>query len=318
MKRLFTFLFVIMVLLSCSKEEETTSGNPYDDPSLKAPEDTNQVIPLDSGSFQYLYARVFKPTCSNSGCHDGNFEPDFRTVYSSYNSMVNHLGISNDANNSYTYRVEPGNSSSSLLWARLTIDIPNTSGMMPAVVDTGSDWNENKTVYLQMIKDWIDNGAPDTYGNKPNDANLQPQVTGIMVFPAGNTSNPFPRVGGAQNPISIGNSQVDVWMSFSDDLSDPADFKLTMLKSSYDLYDYTAAKEYTLSKATSISGNDFYGNTATFTHKTSVEFPTDTVGTYIYLRALLQDESQQDTTQMPSNGTNDIIRSYFTLKIDSL
>lgn len=39
-------------------------------------------------TIQGLHAGLFKPTCANSGCHDGNFEPDFRTVESSYYSLV--------------------------------------------------------------------------------------------------------------------------------------------------------------------------------------------------------------------------------------
>ncbi|MBK7268515.1 MAG: hypothetical protein IPI07_03030, partial [Flavobacteriales bacterium] len=32
-----------------------------------------------------------------SGCHDGTFEPEFRTIASAYNSLVYHPVIANDA-----------------------------------------------------------------------------------------------------------------------------------------------------------------------------------------------------------------------------
>ena len=319
MKRVIGILVIIGLIAACSKEEEPASrANPFNDPSLLPPEDTTTPVLLDSGSFEYLYANVFKVTCANSGCHDGNFEPDFRTIYSSYNSLVNHLGISNDVQNSYTYRVEPNNSAKSLMYARLTIDIPNTSGKMPAAIDPGSDWSEKGPTYIELIKNWIDDGAPDAFGNRPTSINANPQVVGFMAFNSGSTTNPLVRFGGGLSPLSIPNTPIDVWFSFADDQTDVTNFKLTQLKSSYELFDFDEGTIYPLNSATPISGSDFWNNTVNFTHKATISFPTDTVGSYIFLRTYLQDDMQIDTTENPNFGTNDILRSYFTLKVDSL
>ena len=44
------------------------------------------VPALPEGNFAWLHQQAFAPTCANSGCHDGTFEPDFRTVGASWNT----------------------------------------------------------------------------------------------------------------------------------------------------------------------------------------------------------------------------------------
>ena len=316
---LIVAILITMVVWSCKKDDETVNYNPYHNPGLLPPVDTNKPIVLEPGSFQYLYDRVFGITCANSGCHDGNFPPDFRTIYSSYNTLVRHPVITNDAQNTYTYRVEPGNSEKSLFYARLTINIPNTSGLMPAVVDQGSDWYDKKDEYILMIKEWIDAGAPDTYGNLPGSSNLKPQVTGLMAFSSGSTTNPLPRLDNKPtNPIIIPKGPVDLWFAFSDDKTAPADFTYMELKSSYELFDFSTAESFAINASTPISGKDFWNQSTSFTHKATLNFPNDTSSTFIFLRTYLQDEAPEDTSIVPNDGTNDIMRSYFTLKVDSL
>ena len=82
--------------------------NPYDAQDL--PEDnTVQGEGLNPASIEGLHANIFGKTCANSGCHDGNFEPDFRTIESTYNTLVFQPIIKNDLQGTYEYRVVPGN-----------------------------------------------------------------------------------------------------------------------------------------------------------------------------------------------------------------
>ena len=140
----------------CKKE----SDNPFENAKNDGVGNNDTII-IPADNFAYLHERIFKPTCANSGCHDGSFEPDFRTVSSSYNTLVNQQCIINDANNSYEFRVKPGAPENSLIIARLTSFIPNSSGVMPLEVDPDSDWKEKKEEYIQNIKDWIKKGAPN-------------------------------------------------------------------------------------------------------------------------------------------------------------
>ena len=319
MRKFFYISILTLLAFSCKKEEDSSSSNPFNDPAIKPPVDTSTPFQYDSSSFQFLYYKVFKPTCANSGCHDGNFQPDFRTIYSSYNTLVLHDVIQNDAQQSFKYRVDPGHPATSLLHERLTNFMENTSGIMPLAVDEDSEWNTDSSLFKKLIFDWIKKGAPDSYGNLPGSVNQKPQVIGIMAFSSGNTTNPYTRKSGGLSPISIPEAAaIDVWFAFSDDKTDPANLKLTTLKSSYELYNFKGSPEYILTKGSSISGKDFWDNTVSFTHKTTLSFPSDTIGTYIFLRTYLMDEDQSDTTEIPNKGTSDIVRSYFTLKVDSL
>lgn len=162
MKYIISISTILILFFACKKEEY---HNPYDDIPSVIVEDTTIVIELDPISIEGLHANIFGKTCANSGCHDGNFEPDFRTIESTYNTLVDQPIIKNDPQGSFQYRVVPNNVEASLLIARLSYDIDGESGVMPLVVEPGSDWEANKETYIQNIKDWISAGAKDPFGN---------------------------------------------------------------------------------------------------------------------------------------------------------
>lgn len=157
----FAALCLTALLFACSKNEHV---NPFD--PFKPKDDV--VVDDDSLSLESLaglHQRVFRPTCANSGCHDGNFEPDFRTIESTYNTLVMQPVIKNDPQNSYTHRVVPGDPDASQLIARLTFDIDGNSGVMPLVIEPDSDWVEERENYIAHIRAWIAKGAPDALDN---------------------------------------------------------------------------------------------------------------------------------------------------------
>lgn len=97
-------------------------------------------------TIQGLHAGLFKPTCANSGCHDGNFEPDFRTVESSYYSLVQQPVIKKDIAGSYLTRVIPENATGSMLPYRMKTDLNGNSGIMPLSLEPTSKYPIEKTV----------------------------------------------------------------------------------------------------------------------------------------------------------------------------
>ena len=129
-------LTVAALMASCRPE---TPPNPYDDLPPVVDTDGLVVPPLPEGNFAWLHQQVFAPTCANSGCHDGTFEPDFRTVGSAWNTLVNHPVIANDAAMSFNRRVVPGSVSNSFLFERLTVNIPNTPLSKWGFCDVESD-----------------------------------------------------------------------------------------------------------------------------------------------------------------------------------
>lgn len=150
-------LVVLALVFGCKKEEFV---NPYDQIDNSG-SDSTEVVLLDLNTLPGLHQQVFRPTCANSGCHDGTFEPDFRTIESTYNTLVNHPIIKNDPQGTYSYRVVPGDVANSVLVARLTYDIDGNSGVMPLATEPDSDWLTKKADYIEHVKSWIMAGAPN-------------------------------------------------------------------------------------------------------------------------------------------------------------
>lgn len=163
LKKIFLYIGITSCFLACQEEEPYQ--NPYDEMEQEEEMMTEENINLEPTSIAGLHANIFGKTCANSGCHDGNFEPDFRTIESTYNTLVNAPIIKNDPQNNFQFRVVKGNVAASQLMARLTYDIDGNSGIMPLALEPDSDWEEKKDIYIQNIQDWIAGGAKDVFGN---------------------------------------------------------------------------------------------------------------------------------------------------------
>lgn len=317
-KRLAIFAFAttlsVLLFTQCKKDEEIP--NPYDETTETQPTITNGAV-IPNSNFAWLQERVFEPTCANSGCHDGTFEPDFRSISSSYNSLVYHPVIQNDPQNSFTYRVVPGDATSSLLYERLVNFIPNTSGIMPLAVEPESDWPTYETTYIDAIATWINDGALDVFGNGPSQGNLNPQVDGLLAFPTGTTTSPYPRAtGNGIQPIEVPQgSTIDVWFALSDDSTQVTDLTVNELKVSTLMFDFTGSATEQMQIVTPISGSDFSGGTSSFTHRGTLDLSAHQPGTVLYLRTYVQDESHTEPAEIPNDGTNAQLRDWFTLII---
>src|SRR2546426_12312209 len=80
---LILFLFVLAFIHSCKKDKPT---NPYDGVNYNT--DTTTSPSPDPNTIVGLHKNIFFPRCAKSGCHDGTFEPDYRTVQSTYATLV--------------------------------------------------------------------------------------------------------------------------------------------------------------------------------------------------------------------------------------
>lgn len=153
-----SFLLVaVLGILALPGCEPEPVANPFEVEG--GPTDSTITTLLEYTGLVGLQDQLFRPTCANSGCHDGTFEPDFRTLGSTYNTLVNHPVIKNNAANSFSFRVIPGNVAESQLMNRLTVDIDGNSGIMPLSLEPDSDYPTNKEVYLDWVRRWITEGA---------------------------------------------------------------------------------------------------------------------------------------------------------------
>lgn len=167
----FIVLALMAVALYGCYPETPEPDNPYD--NINYPTPPTPVDTLNPSSFVALQRNIFTPRCAVPGCHDGHFEPDFRTLQSSYSTLVYHPIIKNNANNSFQFRVVPFNKGQSVLYERLTnCCFVNQDDRMP---------QDNigvplESTHINNIAAWIDNGAKDFLGQLPSYPNQEPNI----------------------------------------------------------------------------------------------------------------------------------------------
>ena len=310
MRTVIYILLSFVLFAACQKEQE----NPF---ALEVVAPSNPTMAsIPEGNFAWLHQRIFRPSCALSGCHDGSFEPEFRTISGAYNSLVMHPVIANDPQNSFTHRVVPGDVSASFLHERLTAFVPNTSGMMPLGLPEDSDWPANQQAYINAINQWIQGGARDMFGELPSSGNLQPQASGMLAFPAGTTTVAFPRgTDAGVQPIEVPTGNVDLWFAFADDATPPNELQVNTYRISTSISLFPAMPFAALQTGASINGLDFGNSATSFTHKASLDLSSYSSGTVLFVRAYVSDGSSDTPTEIPNDGTQQPMLNYFTLRI---
>ena len=315
MKQILLVVFILFIFSTCKKDG---SINPYDNSNLLPPSinDTNYFS--DPTEFSALHNNIFIPTCANSGCHDGTFEPDFRTIESSYNTLVYHPVIKNDTTNPYQFRVDPGSSDKSVLYKRLIEDIDGISGIMPLSAEYNPEhyWYDHEEEYIQNIKDWIDNGAKDIFGNSPLQANKVPEMRGCIAILTGQ-STPLNREqprGTIYVPSSA--TSVDFYFSVLDDQLSSNELTFNKIKFASNLLNFDNQPEYSLELINPpLVETGFYLSTVDeFYHKYTLDMSSYSAGDVIFIKIYVQDDVN-DVTEIPSNGTEYQIIKHFTFTV---
>ncbi|HNU55639.1 MAG TPA: hypothetical protein PKN30_03550 [Flavobacteriales bacterium] len=303
---------ITLVFIGCRKE----TPNPYDELERTTPNPTVESIP--EGNFAWIHQRILRPNCALSGCHDGTFEPEFRSIGSSYNSLVLHPVVANDPQQSFTYRVVPGNVNASFLHARLNTFIPNTSGVMPLGFSENSTWPANSAAFKAAIDQWIASGAPDMFGQLPGAGGLQPQVSGILALPAGVTHGAYPRgIGEGIPPIEVPASEVDLWFAFSDDRTPVGAFSHNKAKLTTAGGSFESVPELELHTDATLTGPDFGNTTTRFSHRVRIDLSGFAPGSILCVRVYVQDEDHDTPVEIPGNGVQGTMANYFSLRIAS-
>ena len=300
-----------MILVQCKKEDE-----PFTD-TVEIPEPDPRAIPQfedpDPNSFVGLHHNIFAPTCANSGCHDGNFEPDFRTIESAYNTLIRQPVIKNNPQGDYQYRVVPGNADQSVLYRRLIEDIDGQSGIMPLSVDSESDYNEKRDQYIANVRQWIEDGAKDVFGNAPGQGNQEPTFLGFVGrTPGGNTLYSRPAgTGRMQIPSSV--DTVEFLFSFDDDATAPSNFTVNRMRVADNAFDFSNADSFTMDIIPAEMHVGFVGDTVAYTHRIVFSVAGYPQNAPFFVRVDVRDNSAQTTT-IPTDGSFDYIKEYFSFK----
>ncbi|MDC0204269.1 hypothetical protein OAJ65_00575 [Flavobacteriales bacterium] len=323
--RVFWSIIFCFILFSCQKD----TINPYDDPSLDPPNNTDTNYFINPTSFAALQNNVFRPYCANSGCHDGGmFPPDFRTIESSYSTLVYQPVIKNNSTETYEYRVKPGESDKSVLYARLLADasgistFDNNSQVMPLTADIVYDpdqshvWHGVKDQLIPNIKEWIDNGAKDIFGNTPLEPNKIPEMRGCIAFLTGQAtplSREQPR-GTIYIPSTA--TSVDFWFSVNDDLLSSDQLTYNEVKFSKNLFNFSSQPSYALEVITppKIETGFYQSTTDEFFHKYTLNMSSYGSGDVVFIKIYLQDDINP-VTEIPSNGSEYQIVKHFTFTV---
>lgn len=316
MKRNLLLFVCAMGLLvwiqACNSDPDVP--NPYDNQKPKIDHDRvndSTILPAPV-TIQAIQKLVFEPTCANSGCHDGTFEPDFRTVESSYNSIVNRANIKQDTSDPIAFRVQPGDPGKSMLIRRMEVDLNGNSGKMPLVTEPGSDWPDKKDEYIQMIKDWISQGALDQHGNPPPDANYPPELLGVAGYKNGSLLSRSRR----HNPMEVSaGSTVDIWFAYSDDKLDVSQLTKMSAFTSKHAFDYSASTPINITySATPKVEDGFKGDPVTFHHKITLDLSSYVSGEVIWIKTALSDGP--NTLELPGLFSEFTWKSYTAIKIN--
>lgn len=313
MRNVALYLFVLSIGLWSCKGSDPEVENPYDNQQVG--QEHAKVKPdnkaLDPNTIQGLHANVFKPTCANSGCHDGNFEPDFRTIESSYNTLVGQPIIKNDELNPLTARVTPGNASTSMLIRRLMIDLNGNSGIMPLVTEPGSDWPAKKEEYIKNVESWINGGALDQNGDAPTATNFPVQLRGIAAKVNGNLVGRS----GTYGPLNVSGGQVELWFAFEDDGLSPDQLSNISLDLSLNANEFDSTNLQTISySASPVVTTGYFGEDENFYHKATVSLSNWQSGDVVWIRTRVSDGV--NNSELPNDNSLFRAKQYSTFRVN--
>lgn len=330
-KSIFFFCIIGCFIYACS---ETTSEvtiepeapeNPFD--GIDYNTDTTEEMQPDSNTFLGLHSYIFSSSCNQPACHDGTFEPDFRTVQSAYNSLVYHpvsknYDLATDGRNPLPYRVAPRDLDQSMMWDRLTMHNPPNFEQMPS---SGNALSQEK---IDLIEAWISNGARDIYGNEPMPTSAQPFSFGVLAYLNGFRIDTI-RPGSPFNTFqTLDNQEIELWFGYLDyDVEGNFLFGNTLthnkLKLSTNPFDFSDAVELDLEiMNTPILINSVFSqqNPDDLPYYQRVVFnPNDlgfSSGDVVFMRSYIQDEDHAEVTENPTSDTQLALRLYFSFMIN--
>jgi hypothetical protein len=292
--------------------------NPFDTITYT---DTAMTTPMeDSTSFLGLHYHIFSKRCNQPACHDGTFEPDFRTVQSAYNSLVFHPVIKNTPNDDFPYRVTPGNAALSMMYKRISEHEPPNFEQMPS---SGIALPDRQ---IELIKNWINDGAKDVYGNHASQTSIQPNCYGLVAYlPSFNNQRiDTTRMDGRFSSFyAPANQNIRIWFSYFD-IDENGNEVLgnvltyNKIKFSTNPYHFSNALTLNLSMGFSTIGSVFSAPVNyPFPHFQYIDFkPSDygfSAGDVLYLRTYVQDSDHSLPTEIPKDDTPFYLQAYFSM-----
>lgn len=306
---------VAVLITSCSKDGDLPD-NPFDGVDYGNNEDGTDT--LDPNGIVAIHRDVILPKCSTPGCHDGTFEPDFRTVMSTYSTLVYHPIIKNNADNDYQFRVIPFDTTNSVLQKRLNWKtFANTNDRMPQDnIGTGLPQED-----LDRISAWILGGAKDFQGNVPVYPNTEPRFPYYYMIEGAadifSISQPFNVLSGADNRVDNQghlsaivdtNMRVMITTEIQDDSTAMANMQNVRLAFSYDKDDFSNPIHSENGQYFTYGTDEYWY----FLFNIPQNFIQDTT---IYMRMYANDGDHTEDTHHPRADSFDYYKTYWSINV---
>lgn len=299
-----TLLFAMAI--ACSDPEP---ANPFDGQVVHQDTVQLEIINPEPNSIAGIYFNILKPTCANVGCHDGTFEPDYRTLESAYNTLVYQVPIKNDGN--YTFRVEPYKPERSVILARLNNLL---TPAMPIQIEPDSDWPAKKNEYINNIRTWISNGAPDIMGNVRQVNHPAP----VLLGAGASIADQWMTRSGGTGPLLMPPDATDVrlYFAFRHDELMPQELEYNQIIFSANAEDVSGQPEQALQiLATPRLERGFYGDIVAYTHYIDIhpQPDFDFNQQQWFFRVYVQDD-QNPVTEIPTDNGIYYIKRYMSFR----
>ena len=301
---------IALFISACSKEEEPPE-NPYGNVNYDT--DTTTTQTPDPYSITGLHKNIFSAKCNIPGCHDGTFEPDFRTIQSAYSTLVYQRvnKVTVNGVDTFTFRVIPFDTTNSFIHERITTPTPD---YMPS---NGVRLSQTE---IQQINTWIMNGAKDINGNIPpvpnylplliNDAshffyNALDSFTIVPYYVSVVDTNRFMDI--PYYPFLVNaNANLNIIFWVKDDSTAVSNLLINQCKLSLIENDFSAAQSVTAAYVDLGAPNQFW--MATF----PVTWPP---GTQVYFRYYVKDTDNPATVEFPRNDLPFYYQSFFSFLV---
>lgn len=291
--------FFLIIVIACT-DETGDIINPYD--SVDYGDTTTTGTTIDTTSIVGLHHNIFKARCAVPGCHDGAFEPDFRTVQSSYSTLVYHPITKNNAAQEFQYRVVPFDPDKSVLIERLTnCCFVNQNDRMP---------QDNIGVPLEdhliaSIRLWIENGARDIFDQEAVFPNTEARV--LFYVPANETFTVNfgeNRLNGYGAFILPQNTVVNMIVAVEDDDTPVDQLINNRIAFSLDPDDF--------SNATSINSQLITGNNMDQFYLTTFNSSNYPLNQEVYFRVYSNDGEQPTDTEFPTSSHQLFYKAFYS------
>jgi hypothetical protein len=326
--RFISFIFIIALFAAiltipsgCDKEPPMPF-NPFD--TLSYPSNQIPQVDIDSNTFLGIQHHILSKSCNVPGCHDGSFEPDFRTVQSSYNTLVRHGIVKNYPTNPLEFRVFPGDKSKSMLWKRISEHNPPNFERMPSSGIALPQHVQNK------IGAWIDSGAKDIFGTNPTQSSLQPSGIGLLAYLPNQGNQRIDTVRGGQiyQPFLAPVSQdIDIYFCYLEETAAGDTIfgnalTVNQIKFSKIPFDFTNAvtRNLTVNPFSPLLSNFAFssinvGFPLMYTHKVTIN-PAALgfqAGDIIYIRTYVKDSDHPTATEIPQVSAQPAFILYYSM-----